>query len=81
MAKDPTADLEILDLFSEINEQQETINKEEIKKGIDLDLKKLWGCFSDSLNSNIRGHDGYQRILSIIAESFTYSQLNTNLNV
>lgn len=81
MARDPTPDLETLDLFLEINEQQKIIDKEKIKKEIDLDLKKFWECFSDSLKSNIRGHDGCQRILSVIAESFKYSQLNTNLNV
>lgn len=71
MADDPTADLETLDLFSEISQEQE------IEKN--LQSKKFWECFSDALNSNIRGSDGHQRILSIIAESFTYLQLNNNL--
>jgi len=82
MAEDPTADLETLDLFSETNHERKTednIDNENNK--IKNELKKFWKSFKDALDSNIRGYDGQQRILSIIAEVFTYSQLHDNLNV
>jgi hypothetical protein len=68
-------------MFFEINQEQEINHNEENKINLDLQSKKFWECFSDALNSNIRGSDGYQRMLSIIAESFTYSQLCNNLKV
>lgn len=33
------------------------------------------------LNDNIKNRDGKRRILSIIANDFTYKELKTNLNV
>ena len=78
MAEEPTADLEILTLFSEINQEQNNEDNEITNKS---ESKKFWESFKDALDLNVRGHDGQQRILSIIAESFTYSQLYNNLSV
>jgi hypothetical protein len=41
----------------------------------------FWTCFSKALNNNKKGLDGKQRILSIIAECFTYGQLESQLKV
>lgn len=41
----------------------------------------FWSCFKQSLNDNIKNRDGKRRILSIIANDFTYKELKTNLNV
>jgi hypothetical protein len=83
MAEDPTADLETLDLFLEINQEPKTDDDENKDNEItnEFESKKFWKSFKDALDLNIRGHDGQQRILSIIAGSFTYSQLHDNLNV
>jgi len=37
--------------------------------------------FLTSLNANPKGTDGKQRVLSIIAENFSYSKLNNKLKV
>ena len=42
---------------------------------------KFWSCFSSSLNANPKGIDGKQRILSIIAEEFSYNELNDKLKI
>ena len=42
---------------------------------------KFWTCFSASLNANPKGIDGKQRVLSIIAEKFSYNELNDKLKV
>ena len=42
---------------------------------------KFWTCFSTSLNANPKGIDGKQRVLSIIAEEFSYNELNDKLKV
>jgi len=42
---------------------------------------EFWYCFQCSINENKRGLDGKRRILSIIADRFTYNELETNLNV
>lgn len=81
MAEEPTADLEILDLFSEINQEKNNEVNEDNEITNKSESKKFWKSFKDALDLNIRGYDGQQRILSIIAESFTYSQLHNNLNV
>lgn len=41
----------------------------------------FWSCFKQSLNDNIKNQDGKRRTLSIIANDFTYRELETNLNV
>src|SRR6266540_898141 len=42
---------------------------------------KFWKCFKTSIEQNKREYEGKTRILSIIANSFTYSELTSNLNV
>jgi len=42
---------------------------------------KFWLCFSSSLNANPKGIDGKQRVLFIIAEEFSYNELNDKLKV
>ena len=42
---------------------------------------KFWSYFLTSLNVNPKGTDGKQRVLSIIAEKFSYSKLNDKLKV
>lgn len=42
---------------------------------------EFWYCFQRSLDENKRGYDGKRRILSIIADQFTYDELQKNLNV
>jgi hypothetical protein len=42
---------------------------------------KFWTCFSTSLNANPKRIDGKQRVLSIIAEKFSYNELNNKLKV
>jgi len=85
-ANDTTADLEILQLFSEINSESEKSElelKSVLNKNLELDsqVKTFWSCFEDSINNNIRGNEGQRRILSIIAEDFTYVKLKEQLNV
>jgi hypothetical protein len=41
----------------------------------------FWMCFEQALANNKKGPDGKQRILSIIANEFTYEELKQNLNV
>ncbi|CAJ0648786.1 9665_t:CDS:1, partial [Entrophospora sp. SA101] len=74
-AEDTAADLETLDLFTEtdLNLQPELDS--------DLYVKIFWKCFEDAMSSNIKGDDGQRRILSIIAEKFSYSKLNEKLKV
>ncbi|CAG8798526.1 19759_t:CDS:2, partial [Gigaspora margarita] len=43
--------------------------------------KTFWNCFRCSLEENIRGLDGKQRILSIIADSFPYNILEDQLKI
>jgi hypothetical protein len=88
-ADDVAADLEILQLFSETNSESESKPKPEIElesalnKNMDLDsqVKVFWSCFEDSINNNKRGDEGQRRLLSIIAEDFTYLKLNKELKV
>ena len=42
---------------------------------------EFWYCFQRSLDENKRGYDGKNRILSMIADRFTYDELQKNLNV
>lgn len=41
----------------------------------------FWNCFHQALEANKKGHDGKRRILSIIAEKFSYSVLMEKLKV
>jgi len=41
----------------------------------------FWTCFQRSLDENKRGPDGKQRILSIIAEDFSYLEMQEKLEV
>jgi hypothetical protein len=41
----------------------------------------FWYSFRESLNANPNGLNGKNRILSIIAENFTYEELMENLQV
>lgn len=41
----------------------------------------FWSCFKESLDDNKRGPDGKQRILSIIAQDFSYERLQKKLEV
>jgi len=43
--------------------------------------KIFWNCFYEALNRNIRGLNGKTRILSIIANDFSYEDIKNNLNV
>ena len=76
-ADDIGADLETLQLFLEINSKPES--NEDLN--LDPQVEIFWKCFEDALSSNIRGDDGQRRILSIIAEKFSYSKLNEKLKV
>ena len=44
---------------------------------LDSQVKTFWSCFEGS----IKGNEGQRRILSIIAEDFTYIKLKEQLNV
>ena len=41
----------------------------------------FWNCFCDSYDANSRGIDSKIRILSIIAEKFTYKEIIKELEV
>ena len=43
--------------------------------------KTFWNSFRCALDDNKKNCDGKRRVLSIIADKFTYSELETNLNV
>lgn len=44
-------------------------------------VDKFWSCFNESLKRNKKGPDGKRRILSIIADNFSYEEIRTNLAV
>jgi hypothetical protein len=44
-------------------------------------VDKFWSCFNESLKINKKGPDGIRRILSIIADNFSYDEIKTNLSV
>ena len=52
-----------------------------IPKNMPNATHSFWMCFERALASNKKGPDGKQRILSIIANEFTYEELKQNLNV
>jgi hypothetical protein len=41
----------------------------------------FWQCFAHALKDNKKNFDGKRRILSIIADDFTYDELQENLGV
>ena len=41
----------------------------------------FWDCFRNSYNANSKGIDGKTRVLSIIAEKFTYKEIIEELEV
>jgi hypothetical protein len=41
----------------------------------------FWQCFNHALEDNKKNRDGKRRILSIIANDFTYKELQENLGV
>lgn len=43
--------------------------------------RTFWTCFERALSNNKRTYDGNHQILSIIAEDFTYDELQNNLGV
>ncbi|CAG8849797.1 33271_t:CDS:2, partial [Gigaspora margarita] len=43
------------------------------------DGSKLWIAIQDALDNNLRGPNGTQRILSIVANKFTYNEIQANL--
>jgi len=43
--------------------------------------KSFWNCFAESYEKNKNGADGKRRILSIIAQEFTYHDLQEKLRV
>ena len=43
--------------------------------------KIFWNSFERALDDNKQNCDGKRRVLSIIADEFPYSELETNLNV
>ncbi|RHZ88383.1 hypothetical protein Glove_23g119 [Diversispora epigaea] len=43
--------------------------------------RTFWNCFKRALDNNKKNCDGKRRILSIIADKFTYVELRSNLNV
>uniref|UniRef100_U9T999 Uncharacterized protein n=1 Tax=Rhizophagus irregularis (strain DAOM 181602 / DAOM 197198 / MUCL 43194) TaxID=747089 RepID=U9T999_RHIID len=54
-------------------------------KDISMPLKNstqtFWRCFNLALENNKKNYDGKRRVLSIIAEDFTYEELQKNLGV
>ncbi|CAJ0648537.1 7841_t:CDS:2 [Entrophospora sp. SA101] len=81
-ADDIAADLETLELFPEINSHSNLNSSQELKNNeLDSDANTFWKSFENAMNSNKRGPDGQHRILSIIAEEFTYSELKKHLNI
>ncbi|GES91499.1 hypothetical protein GLOIN_2v1884984 [Rhizophagus clarus] len=46
-----------------------------------LIVNKFWSCFNESLKANKKGSDGKSRILSIIANDFSYEKIKSNLLV
>ena len=41
----------------------------------------FWQCFNHALEDNKKNRDGKRRVLSIIADDFTYKELQENLGV
>ena len=82
-ADDISADLETLELFSETDSHSNlNLNSsQELRNNEHSDVNIFWKSFENAMNSNKRGPDNQHRILSIIAEKFTYSELKRRLNI
>ena len=48
---------------------------------VENSTQTFWQCFSHALEDNKKNFDGKRRILSIIADDFTYDKLQENLGV
>jgi hypothetical protein len=53
----------------------------EIPKPIKNSTPTFWQCFNHALEDNKKNCDGKHRVLSIIADDFTYKELQENLGV
>lgn len=80
-ADDIAADLEVLELFYEIKSNSDSNTQLNLNKESDSSAKIFWKSFENAMSFNKRGPDGQQRILSIIAEKFSYSELENHLNI
>lgn len=83
-AKDPKSDIEtIFNLFSNglLNTTlNSTIKNKEFENYKD-NANVFWYSLRESIDANPNGSDGKIRILSIVAENFTYEELMENLQV
>jgi hypothetical protein len=52
-----------------------------VSNPISNSTQTFWSCFRQALNDNKKTRDGKRQILSIIANDFTYEDLEHNLNV
>ena len=68
---------------SEPEKDRETISKLYIEGLLNVasPARTFWDCFHNSYNANSKGIDGKTRILSIIAEKFTYKEIIEKLEV
>jgi hypothetical protein len=48
---------------------------------VENSTQTFWQCFSQAINDNKKNYDGKRRALSIIADDFTYDELQKNLGV
>lgn len=48
---------------------------------VENSTQTFWQCFDHALKDNKKNFDGKRRILSIIADDFTYDELQENLGV
>jgi hypothetical protein len=81
-AEDPSSDQALIRYLYTTNllngvPYDPSIKKNELQKKVN----KFWECFNVSLQINKRGLDRKQRILSIIADSFSFDELQENLKV
>ncbi|CAG8454449.1 1456_t:CDS:2 [Cetraspora pellucida] len=74
-SKDPTTDKANLKMLYEFRDSESLENSE------DLEENTFWNSFQNALMVNKRGQNGKTRILSIIADQFTYKQLRKKLQV
>lgn len=81
-SKDPTTDKANLKMLYEFRYLQlEPRDSESSENSEDLEENTFWNSFQNALMVNKRGQNGKTRILSIIADQFTYKQLRKKLQV